>query len=74
MLDEPADRHQASLRPPPSNHVQVNIGAVADDDVFKVLLVSEPQDGEVVEPIVLASLGPVDHAIVSVAWCDLTGP
>ena len=62
MLDQPADRPQASQRPPRADHVEVDVGAVAGDDVAKVLLVSERQAGEVVQGIALARLGPVDHA------------
>src|SRR5439155_2220583 len=62
MLDQPAGRLQASQRPPRADHVEVDVGAVAGDDVAKVLLVSERQDGEVVQGVALARLGPVDHA------------
>ena len=53
VLDQPAGRHQASPRPPRADHVEVDVGAVAGDDVAKVLLVSERQDGEVVQGIAL---------------------
>jgi hypothetical protein len=36
-------RLQASQRPPRAGHVEVDVGAVAGDDVAKVLLVSERQ-------------------------------
>ena len=62
MLDQPPDRRQASQRPPRADHVEVDVGAVAHDDVAKVLFVSERQDGEVVQGVALARLGPVDHA------------
>src|SRR5215468_1295128 len=62
VLDQPAGRLQASQRPPRADHLEVDVGAVAGDDVAKVLLVSERQDGEVVQGIALARLGPVDHA------------
>src|SRR5207248_5411239 len=62
VLDQPAGRLQASQRPPRADHVEVDVGAVAGDDVAKVLLVSERQDGEVVQGIALARPGPVDHA------------
>src|SRR5690348_18434505 len=62
VLDQPTGRLQASRRPPGADHVEVDVGAVAGDDVAKVLLVSERQDGEVVQGIALARLGPVDHA------------
>ena len=62
MLDQPADRQQASQRPPRADHVEVDVGAVAGDDVAKVLLVSERQAGEVVQTIATARLGPVEHA------------
>jgi hypothetical protein len=62
VLDQPADRLQASQRPPGADHVEVDVCAAAGDDVAKVLLVPEGQDGEVVQGIALARLGPVDHA------------
>src|SRR6266516_7539857 len=62
VLDQPAGRHQASPRPPRADHIEVDVGAVAGDDVAKALLVSERQGGEVVQGIPLACLGPVDHA------------
>src|SRR5215475_4019381 len=61
-LRQPADRHQASARPPCADHVEVDVEAVAGDDVAKVLLVAERQDGEVVQAIARCRLGPVDHA------------
>src|SRR5438094_10528511 len=60
VLDQPAGRHQASPRPPRADHVEIDVGAVAGDDVAKVLLVSERQGGEVVQGIPPARLGPVD--------------
>jgi len=62
VLDQPTDPPQASQRPPRADHVEVDVGAVAGDDVAKVLLVSERQAGQVVQGIALARLGPVDHA------------
>ena len=62
MLDQPADRPQASQRPPCTDHVDVDVGAVTDYDVVKALLVTERQAGEVVQGIASARLGPVDHA------------
>src|SRR5262245_9860272 len=62
VLGQPADRQQTSQRPPRADHVQVDVGAVAGDDVAQVLLVPERQAGEVVQGIALARLGPVDHA------------
>src|SRR3954451_15904378 len=62
VLDQPAGRPQASQRPPRADHVEVDVGAVAGDDVAKVLLVSERQGGDVVQGIALACLGPVNHA------------
>src|SRR3954452_22390553 len=62
VLDQPADRRQASQRPPSADHVEVDVAAVAGDDVAEVLLVSERQAGEIVQSIALARLGPVDHA------------
>ncbi len=57
-----AARQQASQRPPRVDHVEVDVGAVAGDDVVEVLLVSEREGGEVVQGIPLARLGPVDDA------------
>jgi hypothetical protein len=51
VLDQPAGRLQAPQRPPRADHVEVDVGAVAGDDVGKVLLVPERQDGEVVQGI-----------------------
>src|SRR6202035_4958855 len=64
VLDQPAGRLQASQRPPRADHVkvEVDVGAVAGDDVAQVLLVSERHDGEAEQAIALARLGPVDHA------------
>jgi hypothetical protein len=62
VLDQPADRRQASQRPPGADHVEVDVGAVAGDGVAEVLLVSERQAGEVVHGMALTCLGPVDHA------------
>ena len=62
VLDQPADRPQASQRPPRADHVEVDVGALAGDDVAKVLLLSERQAGEVVQGIALARLGPVAAA------------
>ena len=62
MLDQPADRQQASQRPPRADHVEVDVGAVAGDDVAKMLLVSKRQGGEIEQGIALARLGPVDDA------------
>src|SRR6266576_3049288 len=36
VLDQPTDGQQASQRPPPADHVEVDVGAVAGDDVAKV--------------------------------------
>ena len=65
MLDQPADPPQASQRPPPADHVEVDVDAITGDDVTKVLLVSERQRGEVVQGIALGCLGPIDDP------CDL---
>ena len=65
VLDQPSDRQQATRRPPRADHVEVDVGAVAGDDVAQVLLVSERQDGEVVERIALARLGPVGTPVIS---------
>src|SRR5215213_2226125 len=48
VLDQPAGRHETSPRPPRADHVEVDVGAVSGDDVTKVLLMSERQDGKVV--------------------------
>jgi hypothetical protein len=56
VLDQLADRPQASQRPPRADHVEVDVGTVAGDDVAKVLLVSERQAGEVEQGIALARL------------------
>src|SRR3954451_8191231 len=59
--DPPTDRQQASQRPPRADHVEVNVGAVAGDDVAEVLLVSKRQAGEVIQGIAATRLRPVDH-------------
>src|SRR5579862_2723496 len=41
VLDQPANPQQASQRPPRPDHVEVDVGAIAGDDVGEVLLVSE---------------------------------
>lgn len=51
MLGQPADVSQASQRPPCVDEVAVDVGAVAGDDVAKVLLVSEREGGEVEERV-----------------------
>ena len=62
MLGQPADRQPASQRPPRADEVAVDVGAVAGDDVAKVLLVSEREDGEVEQCVALTRLGLVDDA------------
>lgn len=62
VLDQPADVKQASQRPPRANEVAIDVGAVAGDDVVKVLHVPEREGGEVEERIALGRLGPVDDA------------
>src|ERR1700733_2642446 len=62
VLGQPADVSQASQRPPCVDEVAVDVGAVAGDDLVKVLLVSERESGEVKERVALGRLGPVDHA------------
>ena len=57
MLDQPAGRPQASQRPPRADHVEVDAGAVAGDDIAKVLLVSERQAGEVRTMTMTARMG-----------------
>src|SRR3954468_6060786 len=46
---QPADRQQASQRPPGADHVEVDVRAIAGDDVTEVFLMSERQAGEVVQ-------------------------
>src|SRR5215467_15742508 len=62
VLDQPADPKQASQRPPGADEVEVDVGAVAGDDVAKVLLVSEREGGEVEERVAGGRFGPVDDA------------
>ena len=62
VLDQPADRRQASPRAPSTDQVAVDIGAVAGDDVVEVLLVCEREGGEVEQRVALGGLGPVDDA------------
>src|SRR2546430_9105223 len=62
VLGQPADVSQASQRPPCVDEVAVDVGAVAGDDVAKVLLVSEREGGEVEERVALGRLRPVDDA------------
>jgi len=45
VLDQPAGRQQATQRPPPADHVEVDVGAVAGDDVAEVLGVHHREDG-----------------------------
>src|SRR6266581_8699992 len=60
VLGQPADVSQASHRPPCADEVAVDVGAVAGDDVAKMLLMSEREDGDVEERVALGRLGPVD--------------
>jgi hypothetical protein len=62
VLGQAADVSEASQRPPCADEVAVDVGAVAGDDVAKVLLVSEREDGDVEERVALGRLGPVDDA------------
>jgi hypothetical protein len=62
VLDQPAGHLQASQRPPRADHAEVDVGAVAGDDVAKVLLVPEREDGDVEERVAPGRLGPVDDA------------
>ena len=62
MLDQPTDPKEASQRPPTLDHAQVDIAAVAGEDVAEVLLVAESHGGDVVQGIALTRLGPVEHA------------
>src|SRR5215212_3600154 len=62
VLDKPAGRHETPPRPPRADHVEVDVGAVSGDEVTKVLLMSERQDGKVVKGITRSCLGPINHA------------
>jgi hypothetical protein len=62
VLHKPSDRHQATKRPPAANHLKVDLGAVASDDVSELLLVSKRQYGEIEQWVALACIGPIDHA------------
>ena len=62
MLGQPADVSEASQRPPCADEVAVDVGAVVGDDVAKVLLISEREDGDVEERVARGRLGPVDDA------------
>ncbi len=53
VLNQPADVKQATQRPPGTDEVTVDIGAVAGDDVVKVLRVSEREGCEVEECVAL---------------------
>ena len=44
------------------DHVQVDVRAIAGDDVAEVLLVGERESGQVEQPVTLARLGPVEDA------------
>src|SRR5882724_8424891 len=60
VLGQPADVSQASHRPPCADEVAVDVGAVAGDDVAKMLLMSEREDGDVEERVAMGRLGTVD--------------
>jgi Sigma-70 region 2 len=62
VLDQPAGRQQATQRPPPADHVEVDVGAVAGDDVAEVLGVPHREDGEVPQRVALAAFGPIEDA------------
>src|SRR6188472_1950109 len=62
VLDQPADGRQAPQRPPPADHVEVDVGAVAGEHVVEMLRVPEGQAGEVVQGVALPRLRPVEHA------------
>src|SRR5215469_12467841 len=62
VLGQPADVSEASQRPPCADEVAVDVGAVTGDDIAKVLLVPEREDGDVEERVTLGCLGPVDDA------------
>src|SRR5258706_9859589 len=62
VLNQPADVGQASQRPPRADEVAVDVGAVAGDDIAKVLRVSEREGGEIEQRVALGYLGPVEHA------------
>src|SRR6266498_3962136 len=61
VLDQPADRPQASQRPPRADHVEVDVGAVAGDDVAKVLLVPQRQHGDPAQRTAMRRRGGADH-------------
>lgn len=62
VLDQPADPEQASQRPPCADQLDVDLGAVAGENVVQVLLVCQRQGGKVEERVALGRLGPVDDA------------
>lgn len=62
VLNQPANRQQASQRPPRPNHVEVRVASVASDDIFEVLLASERQRGEIEKGVTRPCLRPVDNA------------
>jgi hypothetical protein len=53
VINEPADVKQATQRSPGADHVEVNIGAVASDDVIKMLRMSERESCEVEKRVAL---------------------
>ena len=61
MLDQPADPKQASQRPPGTDEVEVDVGAVAGDDVAKVLVVSEASPGDALFDLATLTLGHHEH-------------
>ena len=62
VVGQPADVRQTSQRLPRVDEVAVDFGAIASDDIAKVLFVPERESGEVEERVALRRLGPVDDA------------
>src|SRR4051812_39082090 len=62
VLEQPAAPNQAPPRPPCADHAAVDIGAIAGEDVVKVLLVREGEGGDVVQRVALGRLRPVENA------------
>src|SRR6185312_5451682 len=50
-----------SQRPPPPHDLEIDVGAVARDDITQVFLVPERQRRRVIQGIPRGGLGPVEH-------------
>jgi len=78
VLDQPADVKQASQRPPRADEVTVDVGAVAGEDVAKMLHVSEREGGEVEERVALdasdQSTTPVTSSPATKTWSTCRSP